>query len=196
MEIICQYQVACVTPCEILPMSTVDQLELTATFMFDDITITNNGITFPIPSMTSHSLGLTSCSHVGTSMGAMGMWSSHVLPHRKWWSHWTRAPWASVGQRGHVGGAWVPFHLCHVISMPHHACVNITSSSSMCHVSIRTYHIINMSTPYRYYVICQQGHSCGEGVIMSTRSCAQLHPYTWSSAVEIAAPVHLMFCRG
>ncbi len=59
-------------------MSIVDQLELTAMFMFDDITITNNGITFPIPStllpiLTSHSLGLTSCSHVGTSMGAMGM---------------------------------------------------------------------------------------------------------------------------
>ncbi len=181
--------------------TTVDQLELTATFMFDHITITNNGITFPIPStlppiLTSHSLGLTSCSHVGTSMGAMGMWSSHVLLHRKWWSHWTQAPWASVGQRGHVGGAWVPFHLCHVISMPHHASVNATSSSSMCHVSITTYHIITISTPYRHHVIRQQGHSRGEGVIMTIHSHRHLHPYTWSSALEIAAPVHLMFYSG
>jgi hypothetical protein len=146
--------------------------------------------------LTSHSLGLTSCSHVGMSMGAMGMWSSHVLPHRKWWSHWTQAPLASVGQRGHVGDAWVPFHLSHVISMPHHACVNTTSSSSMCHVSITTYHIITMSTPYRHHVIANRDiHVVKVSLWPSTHARTCTHtPGALHS--EIAAPVHLMFYSG
>jgi hypothetical protein len=78
----------------------------------------------------------------------------------------------------------VPCHL-HATSCT----CNTTSSSSMCHVSITTYHIITMSTTYRHHVIRQQGHSCGEGVIMTIHSHMHLHPYTWSSAVEIAAPL-------
>ncbi len=136
MEIICQYQVACVTPYEILPICTVNQLELTSMFMFDDITITKqwHHVSHPL----QWECEVPMCCRIGSG-GPIG-----PRPH----GHLLDKGGTQVVHECHFACAMSsPCHIVHMLTPHHHHQCAMSPSqpitSSPCHHHISTMSFAN-----------------------------------------------------